>query len=138
MGLLDRFQTLFKGGKVDVHLRFELLTEGQSGTMSRFHKARDRESNRVVGVKLLDTEKTAQFEMRFRGLNKPHEGEIALQLKHTNVVETYEHGISTKDQRFIVMEFINGPGLQTLIRLQDPRLNGKGFTLIRQSWWCWI
>ena len=35
-----------------------------------------------MGLKILDIEKTAAFEARFKGLNKPSEGEIACQLKH--------------------------------------------------------
>jgi len=133
MGWLDKFQSLFTGGeKVDIAQRFELLSEGFVGTMSRFHKARDRKHNRVVGLKLCDPEKTSAFEARFPGMKKPAEGEIALSLKHPRIVETYECGISVKGQAFIVMEFLPGPGLQQLVRQKDERLEGKRLNLIRQ------
>ena len=83
-------------------------------------------------MKLLDSEKTELFESRFRGLNKPNEGEIAMSIHHPNIVETYEQGISTKGQRFIVMEYLFGAGLQNLIRLRDSRLEGPRLALIRQ------
>ena len=132
MGFWDKLQSLFASDKVDLNLRFELLTEGLLGTMSRFHRARDRKYDRIVGLKICDPEKTAQFEARFPGLEKPSEGEIAMALRHERIVTTYEYGISTKGQQFIVMEYLFGPGLHTLIRQRDERLVGKRVELIRQ------
>ena len=54
--------------------RFALLHEAISATMSRFYKARDLHSGKIVGLKLLDAEKTAAFEARFKGLGKPSRG----------------------------------------------------------------
>ena len=77
MGLWDKFQAFLQSEKVDLNQRFELLGEGFLGTMSKFHKAWDRKHNRVVGLKICDSDKTAFFESRFKGLNKPSEGAIA-------------------------------------------------------------
>jgi serine/threonine-protein kinase len=133
MALLDKIQALFSGGeKTDIAMRFELLSEGFVGTMSRFYKARDRHHDRIVGLKLCDPEKTALFESRFAGLKKPPEGEIAVRLKHPRIVETYEYGVSGKGQAFTVMEFLPGPGLQQLVRQRDERMAGKRLNLIRQ------
>ena len=51
-----------------------LLREAISGTMSKFYKARDLRTGKIVGLKILDVEKTAAFEARFRGLKKPTRG----------------------------------------------------------------
>jgi eukaryotic-like serine/threonine-protein kinase len=102
-------------GKVNIEARFERLRSSVSGTMSNFFVAMDRESKKIVGVKLCDVEKVEFFESRFKGLNKPSEGEIALSMKHPLIVETYEAGISTKDEPFLVMEYIEGPQLQKII-----------------------
>ena len=53
MGFLDRLQALFKSDKVDVGQRFELLRR-PSGTMSKFYMARDRRTDQIVGLKILD------------------------------------------------------------------------------------
>lgn len=132
MGILDKLQSMFKSEKVDLNLRFDLLTEGLAGTMSKFHRARDRKQNRIVGLKILDPEKLAAFEARFPGLKKPSEGEIASALKHERIVETLEYGQSDKGQHYIVMEYLTGPGLHVLIRQRDERLAGKRVALIRQ------
>ena len=133
MSFLEKLQALFKTEKkLDVGAQYELLGEGFLGTMSRFHKARDRQTNQILGLKICDSDKIEFFESRFRGLNKPSEGEIALSLKHPRIVNTFGYGLTTKDQFYILMEFVPGSGLQTLIKHQVSRLEGVRVALIRQ------
>ena len=95
--------------------------------------ARDRQTDRVVGLKLLDVEKTALFEARFTGLKRPREGEIGLLFDHPYIVKTLEHGITTEGQQFVVMEFLEGPGLNSLIVKRSRELEGLRLTLLRQA-----
>lgn len=132
MDLFGRFKDMFKSDKLDVSARFELTREAVTGTMSKFRAARDIKTGKVIGLKLLDAEKTAFFESRFKGLNKPSEGEIAVQIKHPRVVETYEHGLTTTGQQYIIMEFIEGPGLNSLLQNRDEGLVGKRVELVRE------
>lgn len=107
--------------KVDISRRFELLNRTGQGSMSKVWRARDLISGRIVALKLLDIAKTRRFESRFEGLKtrKPSEGEIAIQLKHPHIVTTFEYGITTNDEQYLVMEFIDGVGLSYLIDLQN-------------------
>ncbi len=73
--------------------------------------ARDLRTNKIVGLKILDPKKTAEFNARFRGLHKPSEGEISMQLKHPNIVETFEYGLTTEGEHYLVMEFLEGATL---------------------------
>lgn len=132
MGMLQKLRAFLASEKTDITIRFDLLGEGFLGTMSKFHRAWDRKHNRFVGLKICDSEKTELFESRFRDAGKPSEGEIAVSLKHPRIVETYEWGRSTKGQNFLVMEYLIGSGLHTLIRHRDERLQGKRLELIRQ------
>ena len=133
MGILSRLRSLVQSEKkLDVGARFELLREAVSGTMSSFYMAKDRSSGDIVGLKLCDAEKLKQFEARFTGLNKPREGEIACSLKHPRVVKTVEHGITSNGLAYLLMEFVQGPGLHTLIQNRDSVLDGKRLLLIRQ------
>ncbi len=143
MGLLDSLRGMFGSsgqkqskrsrGKVDLRRRFELLKKAITGTMSQFFKARDRETKEIVGLKVLDPEKVAKFEARFKGLDKPSEGEIAVQLQHPNIVRTLEHGISTKNEPFLVMEYIEGPLLSSVIHGPERQMfEGMRLPLIRQ------
>ncbi len=127
------FKSFLSGGRTDILARYELLREAISGTMSQFYKARDRETDQIVGLKVLDPEKTKQFEDRFRGLNRPTEGEIAISIESPYVVETYSHGVSTNGEQFLVMEFLDGPGLNSLIIGQSEELEGNRLALVRQG-----
>lgn len=101
--------------------------------MGDFSVVRDRQENRIVGLKLCDPEKFATFEARFAGLNKPTEGQIALQMDHPRVMKTYEAGMTNKGQHYLLSEFIDGPGLQQLVQKKDEELlHGRRLNLIRQ------
>jgi serine/threonine-protein kinase len=132
MGFVDKLKSFLGPSKLDVNARFELLREAVSGTMSKFYMARDRETEQVVGLKLADQEKLEAFEARFKGFNKPSEGEIAIKLKHPNVVETLEFGETTTGLSYVVMEFLDGPGLNAVIAEEDAILDGKRLNLLRQ------
>ena len=129
---LDKLSEMFKDRRMALADRFKLVREAVHGTMSNFHMAIDNTSGKTVGLKLLDVEKTAAFESRFKGLKKPSEGEIALKMKHPQIVETYEAGVSKDGKPFIVMEFVPGTGLNVLLHNKDPILNGKRHILFRQ------
>ena len=132
MGFVDKLKAIFKSDKLDVDARFSLLSTAVSGTMSSVYMAKERDTGKVFGLKLCDMEKLEAFESRFKGMNKPTEGEIAVQLKHPNIVETLEHGVTTKGQRYLLMEYLDGPGLNAVIHAQDSLLEGKRIGLIRQ------
>jgi eukaryotic-like serine/threonine-protein kinase len=133
MGITGFFKSLIEGGRVDVGRRYEILREAVSGTMSSFHMARDRQTTQIVGLKILDKDKTDQLEMRFRGLDKPTEGQIASQFNHPRIVQTLGHGLTTKGEQFIVMEYLDGPGLNSLIIGRSPLLEGHRLALMMQA-----
>ena len=133
MGIGGFFKSLIEGGKVDVNRRYEVLREAVSGTMSSFQAVRDRQTDQIVGLKVLDKEKTEQLEMRFRGLNKPTEGEIASLFNHPRIVRTLGHGLTTKGEQFVVMEYLDGPGLNSLIIGRSKLLDGNRLALMTQA-----
>ncbi|GIW79620.1 MAG: serine/threonine protein kinase [Gemmatales bacterium] len=134
MGFLDLFKEIFtsKPAKVDLEKRFELRGKSGQGSMSRVHPAIDRKTGRMVCVKILDKHKTAEFEKRFEGLNKPSEGEICTSLYHENVVRTFEYGVTLQGEPFLVMEWIDGVGLNYLIENRSKALKGRRVSYLRQ------
>ncbi len=130
--LFSKIAELFKDKRVDVSERFEILREAISGTMSNFHLVREIKTGKQFGLKLLDKDKTDYFEARFKGLNKPSEGEIGMSFKHPRIVQTFELGEVRTGQGYILMEFVEGTGLNTLISAKDPILIGNRVALIRQ------
>lgn len=137
MGLFDKWFS--KGGgssgsrkKLDLSAKYELDRHSFSGTMSKFRVAREIKTGELYGIKLLDSEKRAYFEQRFKGLNKPEEGEIAIQMDHPSIVKTFEYGTTTKGEHYILMEYVCGPGLNTLINDKNPGLIPYRMTLLNQ------
>ena len=135
MGLFDKFFGKSEdNNRADIELRFERIRSAISGTMSNFFVAKDRfNNNETVGVKLCDIDKVEFFEARFKGLNKPSEGQIAMGMIHPNIAKTVEYGLSTKGQPYLVMEFVDGPGLQVLIQERaEEQLKGRRLSMILQ------
>ncbi len=132
MKFLSQLGSLLSGNRVNLAERFQILSEAVNGTMSNFHRALDKKSNKTVGLKILDSEKTNAFESRFKLLKKPSEGEIGLALRHARIVETYETGKLNDGRRFIVMEYIEGTGLNSLIKAGSKSLDGNRLSLILQ------
>lgn len=137
MGFLSK---LF-GGKgqqglkvVNLAKRFELQGRTGQGSMSKVFKAYDRELGRPICLKLLDKEKTKRFEERFKvmGLKKPAEGEVCVSLKHNNCVKTFEHGITTEGEPYLVMEWIEGLGLNYLIETNSLQIMGQRINYLSQ------
>lgn len=133
MGIGQLFKSMLDSGKVDIERRYEILRAAVSGTMSDFHMARDRKTGDIVGLKILDKKKTEQLEARFKGLDKPSEGEISMSMVHPRIVVTHSFGMTTKGEQFIVMEFLDGPGLNSCIIGRNPILDGNRLALMTQA-----
>lgn len=138
MSLLETLKGLFKSkpkSKIpltDINKRFELIARTGQGSMSKVWRARDRATGKTVCVKVLDRVKLAKFESRFVGMNRPSEGEICMSLRHKNVVTTYEHGISTQREPFIVYEMIEGMGLNFMIETNSKELQKNRVNILVQ------
>lgn len=123
---------MFQSKKLDVSSRFELDRHSFSGTMSNFHLAKEIATGKTFGLKFLDVEKLEFFENRFKGMKKPTEGEIGMQMNHPRLVKTFEYGQTTTNQPYILMEFIAGQGLNTVIQENPKLLDGHRLDLFRQ------
>lgn len=139
MQLFTKIKQLFaSGGKkksppVDIQKRFDIIGKVGQGSMSKVYSARDRQlGGKLVCLKVLDKEKTAKFEARFVGLNRPCEGAICMMMRHRNVVQAFEHGLTTKGEQYVVMEYLDGVGLNFLIETRAPQLNGNRINFLGQ------
>jgi eukaryotic-like serine/threonine-protein kinase len=75
-------------------------------------------------------EKTLRYESRFVDRVKPTEGEIACQLVHPNIVHTLEHGRTTLNEQFLVMELVDGIGLAYLVDTQNEVMQAHRLRII--------
>jgi eukaryotic-like serine/threonine-protein kinase len=133
--MLTKLKQLFGGKKpgskprlkkVNLDRRFTLVAETAQGSMSRVYRAVDNENGRTVCLKIQIPEKNLAAAARADRTSRPDEGEVAMKVVHPHVVRTFEHGLSTRGEHFIVMEFIDGVSLQFLRETRAcPRLEDQ-------------
>jgi len=113
------------GYKVDRYLLLELI--GQGG-MGRVYLARDTRLSRRVALKILSPERVCNPRAiaRFQ-----REARVGAQLQHENLVRIYDFGES-KGRYFLVMEYIEGKTIGTLIFEQGPMPSATAVRLVRQ------
>lgn len=90
-----------------------LLGKGSAGSVFR---ARDLGRDRTVAIKLLNAEHTSDELQRERLIR---EARIMESIDHPNIVGIYDR-IETGGALGLVMEFVNGPSLRELLRLEAP------------------
>lgn len=96
--------------------RYKLLAQIAAGGMALVYKAQDTMLNRIVAVKIL-RESYAEdptFQKRFM-----REAQSAANLSHPNIVTVYDFG-RDGDRQYIVMEYVEGRDLKSIIRAEAP------------------
>src|ERR1700683_5257020 len=96
--------------------RYELTHLIARGGMAQVYRARDRELDRPVALKVLFPELSVDraFVERFR-----REAQAAANLSHPNIVPVYDWG-EDAGAYFIVMEYIDGRALSAVLRDPTP------------------
>jgi tetratricopeptide (TPR) repeat protein len=114
-GLMDR-GTLVAG-------RYEIDALAGAGGMASVYRAHDRQTDRVVAVKVLQPG-SAHLDERFVR-------EIALleELYHPAIVRYLDAGVTSERTRYLVMEWLDGEDLQSRLRRQPLGL-GESLTLV--------
>lgn len=126
-------KTKKSGPRVNIEKRFRLHNRIGQGSMSKVWRATDTANGRTVCLKVLDKVKLEQLLKRFVGMTRPDEGEIAVVLDHPNIVKTHEHGLTRQGEQFLVMEFIDGVGLNFLIETKARQFVGHELDYLIQA-----
>jgi serine/threonine-protein kinase len=117
--------------RLDVAARFEIVGDPLRGRRSTVYIARDRKTGEEVALKILDAKKTAEDEARFKGLNKPSEGEISSQFNHPYICKTFEYGITTDGSAYLILESL-GASLRKIFEVGEKVLPGRRLKYLRQ------
>jgi len=91
--------------------RFVVEKRIQSGGMGMIFRARDRQTNRPVALKLMQREATSGEVERFM-----REARTLSELRHPSIVSYVAHGISSEGQPYLVMEWLEGEDLSDRLR----------------------
>ncbi|MCL5057342.1 MAG: Stk1 family PASTA domain-containing Ser/Thr kinase [Actinobacteria bacterium] len=96
--------------------RYEIIEQLGGGGMAIVYKGRDTILNRLVTIKLLRPDYTSDedFVRRFR-----REAQSVASLSHPNIVSIYDVG-REKDMDYLVMEYVDGEDLRSIIKREGP------------------
>lgn len=109
--------------------RYQLLQTLGSGGTAVVYRARDLMLERQVAIKVLrpDFSKDETFRERFR-----QEARAAANISHPNIVTVHDFGLD-HERLFIVMEFVPGTDLKTVMRQHGPFSLEEAIPLILQA-----
>lgn len=101
------------------------------GAMGRVFRATHRAMNRPVAIKVLDPEltRTATARQAFG-----REVKAAARLNHPNIVTAYDAN-EVGDRSYLVLEFVDGPTLDGLVRQGGPLPVAHACEFVRQAAW---
>lgn len=108
--------------------RYEILEQLGGGGMAIVYKGRDTFLNRLVTVKMLRPEFSSDddFTRRFR-----REAQAVASLSHPNIVSIYDVG-QEDGLQYLVMEYVDGEDLKTIIRRQGRLEPARAVEIARQ------
>ena len=109
--------------------RYQLLETVGKGGMAVVYRAHDLMLERFVAVKVLreETSRDPTFQARFR-----QEAKAAANLSHPNIVTVHDFGLD-HGQLFLVMEYVPGADLKTLIKQRGHFSPEEAVPLIIQA-----
>jgi serine/threonine-protein kinase len=108
--------------------QYRILDQLGRGGMGRVFKAVHQTMNRVVALKVLAPHlvETGKAQLLFL-----REMRAVAQLSHPNIVTAYDAN-QLSDRYYLVMEYVDGPSLDRLVRGQGPLPVGLACEMIRQ------
>ena len=131
-GLITRYQAeqLLAGRSQGFFLgQYRILDELGQGGMGRVFKAIHQTMNRVVAIKVLAP---YQGDLAYAQQLFHREMQAIARLNHPNIVAAYDAG-ELGDRTYLVMEFVDGPNLDALVRQQGPLPVGQACAFARQA-----
>ena len=118
-----------QGNNKPLNDRYELVRLLGKGGMAEVFLGRDRTLERDVAIKILreDYSQDKEFRERFH-----EEAKAAANLSHANIVTVHDFGLD-QNQLFIVMEYVPGEDLNTIIKKRGRFDMDEGIALVVQA-----
>jgi serine/threonine-protein kinase len=130
-GLLTPFQAnRLLSGRTDGFIlgQYAILDQVGRGSLSRVYKAKHRTMHRAVAIKVLASELTRTAEVR---QTFQREARGAGKLSHPNIVTAYDAN-ELHDRFYLVLEFVDGPTLESLVRQRGALAVSEACEFVRQ------
>ena len=110
--------------------RYRILRLLGEGGMGSVHLAEHVGLNKRVAVKFLHLELAGQGDVvkRFE-----QEAKVAASIRHKNIIEVYDVGFSSDGDPFLVMEYLEGESLASLMKRSGPMNTGAACAVMSAS-----
>lgn len=129
--LITQFQAeRLLAGRTDGFVLGQHVIQDQvgKGSVGRVYRATHRAMNRTVAIKVLSADVTRSEQARYAF---QREVRAAARLNHPHIVTAYDAN-EVGDRFYLVMEFVDGPTVETLIRERGPLPWPEACELVRQ------
>ena len=129
--MLRRLLQKFRGAQLTELPGYDALGKIREGSMAVLFKAADQDTGRIVAVKIHKPEAKRpieKLEALYRDFN---EGQITAAFDHPNIVKCFEHG-DLGGAHFLVLEYLEGTTLASLLSGDSKRLNGHRLSYLCQ------
>ncbi|MFN8551589.1 MAG: protein kinase [Candidatus Obscuribacterales bacterium] len=109
--------------------RYEILSQVGVGGMSTVYRARHKFMNNDVAIKILAPKLVADLKSmkRFR-----QEAQVTSSLEHPNIVTAHDFGITPQGQIFLIMDFVEGRTLASIITESGSLPSAKALNIFVQ------
>ena len=101
----------------DLPDKYKILQSLGQGGMGAVFKALDKNLDKTVAVKVLATDFAGSDPVAFQRFQQ--EAKAAGRLKHNNLVEIMDFGITDNNEAYLVMDYVEGKTLKELIHDQN-------------------
>ncbi len=133
MALLDRLFGSAQGySDPSVFGEYRAVERVAVGRLSTLYRGRHVRTGEVAAVKVLSEYGCRVADKLTQRLGKEWEGERALKLAHPNVVRTIACG-KEHERYYVVMEFLPGGTLASLLHDKSPAVEGRKIEIMRQA-----
>jgi len=130
--VLKELFSRFRGGQsmeVPGYVAMGMIREG---SMAKIFKAGNQETGQIVALKVLKPTArrvVEKLEAHFRDFT---EGQITASMDHPNVIKCFDHG-QVGDLPYVVLEYLDGMTLASLLGGDSSRLVGKRLAILEQT-----
>jgi serine/threonine-protein kinase len=100
--------------------RYEVIEELGRGAMGAVFKARDPQIGRTVAIKIILTANLSPADLEQYKLRFQREAQAAGQMSHPGIITIHDIAEDEAGQPFLVMEFVEGTGLDRLLAQSGP------------------
>ena len=111
---------------------YRLLDRIAIGRLSTLYRGEHVRTGEVVALKVLSEYGCRVADKLTRKLHKDWEGERGLKLQHPNVVRTIACG-KEHEVYYLVMEYLAGGNLASLLQARAPTIEGRRIEVMRQA-----